>query len=179
MVPVTFPLQICRENQPLGCQPRSSLLGTIGLSGNVREGPASSWFYRIFLKRIADCNPGSLARNDRHTITFDGGFDGSGEPFGAGVIMALNHIQITNAKRRDKAYKLADSDGGAYRVCRLAHETSARRSLPANSHYDRLIAQKQTVGCGPLPADIHPGEAESSEVFTQSISVIGRCSIGS
>ncbi|ATE65661.1 tyrosine-type recombinase/integrase [Rhizorhabdus dicambivorans] len=25
--------------------------------------------------------------------------------------MALNHIQITNAKRRDKAYKLADSDG--------------------------------------------------------------------
>ena len=25
--------------------------------------------------------------------------------------MALNHIQITNAKPRDKAYKLADSDG--------------------------------------------------------------------
>ena len=25
--------------------------------------------------------------------------------------MALNHIQITNAKPRDKAYKVADSDG--------------------------------------------------------------------
>ena len=25
--------------------------------------------------------------------------------------MALNHIQITNAKPRNKAYKLADSDG--------------------------------------------------------------------
>jgi hypothetical protein len=35
----------------------------------------------------------------------------SASPFGAGTIMALNHIQITNAKPREKAYKLADSDG--------------------------------------------------------------------
>lgn len=32
-------------------------------------------------------------------------------PVGAGTITALNHIQITNTKPRDKAYKLADADG--------------------------------------------------------------------
>jgi len=61
--------------------------------------------------KIAEWNPGSSTRIHRQHHQNDGVFDGVGEPFGAGTIMALNHIQITNAKPRDKAFKLADSDG--------------------------------------------------------------------
>jgi hypothetical protein len=61
--------------------------------------------------KIAEWNSGSSTRIHRQHHQNDGVFDGVGEPFGAGTIMALNHIQITNAKPRDKAFKLADSDG--------------------------------------------------------------------
>jgi hypothetical protein len=77
--------------------------GTRGLSGDVREGPASDWFYSIFSVKIAKWNPGSSTRIHRRHHQNDGVFDGAGEPFGAGTIMALNHIQITNAKPKDKA----------------------------------------------------------------------------
>jgi len=63
--------------------------------------------------RIAKWNPGSSTRIHRRHHQDDGVFDGVGEPFGARTIMALNHIQITNAKLRSKAFKLADS-GGLY-----------------------------------------------------------------
>ncbi|WP_335339765.1 MULTISPECIES: tyrosine-type recombinase/integrase [unclassified Sphingobium] len=61
--------------------------------------------------KIAKWNPGSSTRIHRQHHQNDGVFDGAGKPFGAGTIMALNHIQITNAKPKDKAYKAADSDG--------------------------------------------------------------------
>jgi integrase len=61
--------------------------------------------------KIAEWNPGSSTRIHRQHHQNDGVFDGAGEPFGASTIMALNHIQITNAKPRDKAYKVADSEG--------------------------------------------------------------------
>jgi len=47
--------------------------------------------------KIAVWNPGSSTRIHRQHHQNDGGYDGVGEPFGAGAIMALDHIQITNA----------------------------------------------------------------------------------
>jgi len=41
--------------------------------------------------------------------------------------MALNHIQITNAKPRDKAYKVADSDG-LYAIATARADRDARHA---------------------------------------------------
>src|SRR3546814_19064315 len=48
--------------------------------------------------------------NHHQTTSFDGVFDGSGQPLAGETIMTLTHIQISNAKPMEKAYKMADSD---------------------------------------------------------------------
>lgn len=64
-------------------------------------------------------------------------------PFGAGTIMALNHIQITNAKPRDKAYKLADADG-----LYLAVQTNGTKLWRMNYRY---LGRQKTLYFGAWP----------------------------
>lgn len=64
-------------------------------------------------------------------------------PFGTGAIMALNHIQITNAKPWDKAYKLADADG-----LYLAVQTNGTKLWRMNYRY---LGRQKTLYFGAWP----------------------------
>jgi len=64
-------------------------------------------------------------------------------PFGAGTIIALNPIQITNAKPRDKAYKLADADG-----LYLAVQTNGTKLWRMNYRY---LGRQKTLYFGAWP----------------------------
>lgn len=64
-------------------------------------------------------------------------------PVGAGTITALNHIQITNAKPRDKAYKLADGDG-----LYLAVQTNGTKLWRMNYRY---LGRQKTLYFGAWP----------------------------
>ena len=57
--------------------------------------------------------------------------------------MALNHIQITNAKPRDKAYKLADADG-----LYLAVQTNGTKLWRMNYRY---LGRQKTLYFGAWP----------------------------
>ena len=63
--------------------------------------------------------------------------------FGAGIIMTLNHIQITKAKPRDKAYKLADAYG-----LYLAVQTNGTKLWRMNYRY---LGRQKTLYFGAWP----------------------------
>lgn len=77
--------------------------------------------------------------------------------------MALNHIQITNAKPRGKAYKVADSDG-LYLVVqtngtKLSRMNYRHSGWQKTRHADRQRLyrklQRQVPGGVPEPALVH------------------------